>query len=61
MSGCANCVWLDYADEVVDFYSRKGESGVKVDQILKESDIIGYTQYGLYAKDCMETYQYSGS
>merc|ERR1711948_124599 len=36
MSGCANCVWLDYADEVVDFYSRKGESGVNVEQILKE-------------------------
>merc|ERR1711941_141718 len=36
MSGCANCVWLEYADEVVDFYSRRGESGLKVDQILKE-------------------------
>ena len=25
MSGCANCVWLDYAEEVVRFYRRRGE------------------------------------
>jgi len=25
MSGCANCVWLDYADEMVSYYKLKGE------------------------------------
>ena len=38
MSGCANCVWLDYADEVVDFYCKRGgASDGGVEQILKES------------------------
>jgi len=25
MSGCANCVWLDYAEEMVNFYEQRGE------------------------------------
>ncbi len=35
MSGCANCVWLDYADELVAFYVNRGES-VGLDKILAE-------------------------
>ena len=52
MSGCANCVWLDYADEVVDFYCKRmgqgGVGGAEVDQILKESSTgpIGYSDTG---------------
>ena len=44
MSGCANCVWLDYADGVVDFYCKRGACGTEVEQIIKGSDtlIIGY-------------------
>ena len=25
MSGCANCVWLDYADEMIKHFEAKGE------------------------------------
>jgi len=25
MSGCANCVWLDYAEETVNYYKDMGE------------------------------------
>jgi hypothetical protein len=37
MSGCANCVWLDYADEIVSYYLAKGEK-LGVDSIMKEVD-----------------------
>ena len=33
MSGCANCVWLDYADAMVAFYSARGE-GVSLEDLL---------------------------
>jgi len=33
MSGCANCVWLDYADAMVAFYSARGE-GVALQDLL---------------------------
>ena len=41
MSGCANCVWLDYANDVVDFYCKRGgASDGGVEQILKESAAV---------------------
>ena len=35
MSGCANCVWLDYAEEMTQFYQNKG-SQVPKEKILQE-------------------------
>ena len=26
MSGCANCVWIDYANETVDYFKARGET-----------------------------------
>ena len=34
-SGCASCVWLDYAEEVVKYYEHKAEK-LSCDQLLKE-------------------------
>ena len=33
MSGCANCVWLDYADEMIKHFEAKGEH-LKPQEIL---------------------------
>ena len=33
MSGCANCVWLDYADAMVSYYSARGQ-GVALQDLL---------------------------
>ena len=33
MSGCANCVWLDYADAMVAYYSARGQ-GVALQDLL---------------------------
>ena len=33
MSGCANCVWLDYADAMVAHYSARGQ-GVALEDLL---------------------------
>ena len=35
MSGCANCVWLDYADEMMKYYETKGEK-LDLNVVLKE-------------------------
>ena len=35
MSGCANCVWLDYAEEMTTFYRSKGES-IPKEKLLQE-------------------------
>ena len=37
MSGCANCVWLDYADDMIKAYSEKGKQ-LEIDVILQEID-----------------------
>jgi len=37
MSGCANCVWLDYAEEVVRFYEDRGEQ-MDFASLLREVD-----------------------
>jgi len=37
MSGCANCVWLDYAEEVVRFYKNRGEQ-MDFASLLREVD-----------------------
>ena len=35
MSGCANCVWLDYAEDMIKYYSEKGEK-LDINVILQE-------------------------
>jgi len=37
MSGCANCVWLDYAEEMVRFYKHRGEQ-MDFASLLREVD-----------------------
>ena len=37
MSGCANCVWLDYTDDMIKAYAKKGEK-LDLKVILQEID-----------------------
>ena len=37
MSGCANCVWLDYTDDMIKAYAKKGEK-LDLTIILQEID-----------------------
>ena len=37
MSGCANCVWLDYIDDMIKAYAKKGEK-LDLKVILQEID-----------------------
>ena len=37
MSGCANCVWLDYAEDMVKAYTQKGQH-LELSDIMKEVD-----------------------
>ena len=30
MSGCANCLWLDHAEDLIQYYDKKGLSNTKV-------------------------------
>ena len=30
MSGCANCVWLDHAEDLIEFYDKKGLNKEKI-------------------------------
>eukprot|EP00088_Acartia_fossae_P001557 TRINITY_DN10609_c0_g1_i18.p1 TRINITY_DN10609_c0_g1~~TRINITY_DN10609_c0_g1_i18.p1 ORF type:complete len:122 (-),score=11.21 TRINITY_DN10609_c0_g1_i18:112-477(-) len=34
-SGCASCVWLDYAEEVIKYYEGRSES-LSCDQLLQD-------------------------
>ena len=37
MSGCANCVWLDYTDDMIKAYENKGQT-LDLSIVLKEID-----------------------
>ena len=37
MSGCANCVWLDYTDDMIKTYENKGHT-LDLNIVLKEID-----------------------
>ena len=30
MSGCANCVWLDHAEDLIEYYDKKGLNKEKI-------------------------------
>lgn len=36
MSGCANCVWIKYAEELLEYYKSVGGAGV--DQVMDAID-----------------------
>ena len=35
MSGCANCVWLDHAEDLIQYYDKKGLSKDKILQDIE--------------------------
>ena len=37
MSGCANCVWLDYAEEMVKYYEALGKK-MELSELLNTLD-----------------------
>ena len=37
MSGCANCVWLDYAEEMVNYYETLGKK-MELSELLNTLD-----------------------
>ncbi|XP_030758625.1 oxidoreductase-like domain-containing protein 1 isoform X2 [Sitophilus oryzae] len=43
MSGCANCVWLDYAEELCKYYRDGGEKAIKeINERISDPSIKAY-------------------
>lgn len=49
MSGCANCVWIQYAEDMVKYYSRAG-NGIEevfkaIDQEVDDDNLKAYLNF----------------
>lgn len=46
MSGCANCVWLDYAEKLCKYYQDGGEQAIKeINERISDPNIKAYIMH----------------
>ena len=51
MSGCANCVWLQYADELVHYYEDGGAKAKKeIDRLIVDPTMKMFVKMELVSK-----------
>lgn len=52
MSGCANCVWLEYAEKLAEYYKDGGEQAVKeINEKITDPNIKAYLLHELRMKN----------
>ncbi|KAL1495012.1 hypothetical protein ABEB36_010502 [Hypothenemus hampei] len=55
MSGCANCVWLDYAEKLTEYYKDGGEKSVKeINDRISDPNIKAYLLHEIRMKSKTE-------
>lgn len=48
MSGCANCVWLEYAEKLSEYYKDGGEKSIKeINEKISDPNIKAYLLHEL--------------
>ncbi|CAG9773662.1 unnamed protein product [Ceutorhynchus assimilis] len=48
MSGCANCVWLEYAEKLTEYYKDGGEKSIReINEKITDSNIKAYLLHEL--------------
>ena len=50
MSGCANCVWIDYADELKAYYNDGGEKAMKAVENIEDPSLKAFIKLELSLK-----------